>query len=151
MKNDAPSRTRLMSSLLLGALVAGGCVWAYPVWSNDEEDEIAEAVGMAGSAKVPIGQAIEAATAQVPGTVIEAELEEVPRVTWEFEIVTPDGKVMEVLVDKDTGAVVGTKEKKPDEEKEQADKDGEKKMGKMMHQRGAMEGHGCCGVAGENE
>lgn len=101
----------------------------------------------ASTAKITIHEAIKAAINEVAGTVIEAELEEKPRVTWEVEVVTDQGKVMEVLVDIDTGAVVGVKEAEQEKKMNQK-KNGKMKgkMGKgggmkeMMRKHGGMEG-----------
>ncbi len=143
---------------VLVTIVAGGVLtWASPALTNGGgEDEIKEKVEWASTARVTIDQAVNAALAKVPGTVIEAELEEVKRVTWEVEVVTDDGKVMEVLVDVDTGAVVSVEEKQPEDAKEQGNgkengqgKEGVKKeaggkpgMGGMMRHGGMMQGCG---------
>lgn len=144
--------------LLLGVLVGVGYVWVEPVWGQQkagkekEKDEVAEKVEMAGAAKVTIDQAIKAALQEVQGTVIEAELEEKPRVTWEVEIVTADGKVMEVLVDIDTGAIVSTEEEEAEDDKEDTEKLEQDKgaetaqTGGMMHRQGGMGMPGCCGM-----
>ncbi len=109
---------------LIVALSAAALTWGTPALSSAnggkgrDKEETKEKVKMAASAKFKIQEAVEAALAKVPGTVIEAELEEVPRVTWEVEIVTTDGKLMDVLVDVDTGAVVGVEEEQPESEGE---------------------------------
>ena len=144
MNNDRSSQKQVSLSLLAGVLVGIGCVWVGPVWSSEGEGEVLEKVEMAGAAKVTIEQAIKAAIAQVPGRVIEAELEEKPRVTWEVEVVTAEGKVMEILVDVDTGAVVVTKEKKPEKKEEKRRES--RRMGEMMHERGGMGMPECCGM-----
>ena len=135
--------------LIAGLLVFPGSAWSHGMGGNKAQgDEIKEKVEMASTAKITVHEAIKAALNEVAGTVIEAELEEKPRVTWEVEVVTDQGKVMEVLVDVDTGAVVGVKEEKP--EKEMNQKKGRGKMGKMgksdgmkgmkgmMHEEGGM-------------
>ncbi len=46
---------------------------------------------------------------------IEAELEKKHgKAIWEVEIVTAEGKVVEVHVDAETGTVIDVEEKKPD-------------------------------------
>lgn len=104
--------------VLVGAVLA----LSTPAWSDEkggkEGDETKKAVGMAKTAKVTIEQAIKAATEKVPGKVIEAELEEKRgKAVWEVEVVGDDGKVTEVHVDADSGAVVATEEKKAEKEK----------------------------------
>lgn len=97
-----------------------------------EAEEMAE---MAAAAKVTIHEAIKAATQKVRGKVIEAELEEKPRATWEVEVLTDDGKIMEVWVDVETGAVVSVEEEKPEQEAQQeaAQPPARRPMGGMMH------------------
>lgn len=104
--------------------LCAGAVIGVPVsgWSDQAagsgtgKSEAQEKVKMAADAKVTIHEAIEAATRAVSGTVIEAELEEKPRTTWEVEILTNDGKVMEVWVDVRTGTVVAVEEEKDEQE-----------------------------------
>lgn len=107
--------------------------------------EAEEKAEMAAAAKVTIHDAIKAATQKVRGKVIEAELEEKPRATWEVEVLTEDGKIMEVWVDVDTGAVVSVEEEKPEKEatKEQAQER------RRQHMGGGMGGmmHGDCGMS----
>ncbi len=101
-----------------------GAVIGVPVsgWSDQAagsgtgKREAPEKVKMAADAKVTIHEAIEAASRAVSGKVIEAELEEKPRVTWEVEVVTNDGRVVEVWVDVHTGAVVAVEEEKDEQE-----------------------------------
>ncbi len=131
MKIQSPfGHTKVFSSwtgiLLATLLMLPGSAWSHGGGGkNVRGDENEEKVEMASSAKITIHEAIKAATNKVPGTVIEAELEEKPRVTWEVEVVTDQGKVMEVLVDIDTGAVVGVKEAESEKDR------GQKKKGKM--------------------
>lgn len=96
-----------------------------PVWgdtkSKKEEAEEKGKAEMAAAAKVTIDQAIKAASEKVPGKVIEAELEQKRgKTVWEVEVVTAEGKVVEVHVDSETGTVIATEEKR-------AEKKGEKK------------------------
>jgi uncharacterized membrane protein YkoI len=61
---------------------------------------------MAAAAPVTIDQAVQLATREQPGTVIEVELEEQGgRAVWEVEIVSADGRVVELSVDASTGSV----------------------------------------------
>jgi hypothetical protein len=81
-----------------------------------QEDESKEKAAFAASAKVTIDQAIKTATDKVQGKVIEAELEkEDEKLVWEVEIVGADGKVSELYVDADTGALVPAGEKEAEE------------------------------------
>ena len=104
--------------------VLAGSVLALsaPAWSDDngkkEMDETREAVELSKTAKVTVEQAIKTATEKVAGKVIEAELEKKHgKAVWEVEIVGEDGKVTEVHVDADSGAVVAAEEKKEKEHK----------------------------------
>lgn len=104
--------------------VLAGSVLALsaPAWSDDngkkEMDETREAVEMSKTAKVTVEQAIKTATEKLAGKVIEAELEKKHgKAVWEVEIVGEDGKVTEVHVDADSGAVIDTEAKEEKEHK----------------------------------
>ena len=63
------------------------------------------------------------ALAEVPGTVVEAELErEHGNVVWEFEVVAADGTRMELLVDANSGELISSE---PDSERGRGDKNGD--------------------------
>jgi uncharacterized membrane protein YkoI len=67
---------------------------------HHDEDE----AHLASMATVDIHQAIETASQKVPGTVVEAKLDkEDGQAIWEVEIITPDGRKVEVHVDAKTG------------------------------------------------
>lgn len=79
-------------------------------------EEVIEKVEKAKAASIGIAQAIAAANTHVPGTVLEAEFEvEEDQAFWEVEIAADDGKVMEVKVDSQTGAILSSEEEKPDD------------------------------------
>src|SRR2546430_1230323 len=68
--------------------------------------------------KVTVEQAIKTATEKLAGKVIEAELEKKHgKAVWEVEIVGEDGKVTEVHVDADSGAVIDMEAKEEKEHK----------------------------------
>jgi uncharacterized iron-regulated membrane protein len=96
-----------------GLLLGTGCAHMQ---RHHEQCEIKEKVHVASEAKVSADQAIQTALQKVPGTVVEAELEEEKdhKVKWEVEIVTADGKLMEVEIDANTGEVLEVKEEKAD-------------------------------------
>src|SRR5215831_9017489 len=72
-----------------------------------------EKVAMAKEAKVDLAQASSKAMAKVPGQAIEVELaKKKGKVLWEVEILTADGKLMEVDVDAISGEVVDSENKK---------------------------------------
>lgn len=144
-------RHRILIPFLVAVLIAV----PLPAWSDRGEggeqgkSEAQEKAEMAAAAKVTIHDAIKAATQKVRGKVIEAELEEKPRATWEVEVLTDDGKVMEVWVDVDTGAVVSVEEEKP----EKNAKKEQKQERRRQHMGGGMSGgmggmmHGGCGMS----
>ncbi len=73
---------------------------------------VAAAVALSGDdlPEVPVTQdeAVAAATAAVPGDVLEVELEKENGVVgYEVEIKTSDGSMVEVMVDPQTGEVLG--------------------------------------------
>jgi len=74
----------------------------------DEEDRVQEAAA-APSAKVSREQAVEAALAAVPGKVTDAGIEKKRgKNVWVIEIVAEkDGAEIDVLVDLDSGKVIG--------------------------------------------
>jgi uncharacterized membrane protein YkoI len=97
-------------------VLVGVMAVSVPAWSGrdgkQEMDETKEAVELSKTAKVTIEQAVKTATEKLPGKVIEAELEKKHgKGVWEVEIVGADGKVTEVHVDADTGAVIDMEEK----------------------------------------
>jgi uncharacterized membrane protein YkoI len=72
---------------------------------EDVSDE--EKVRWARATKVSIQDAIKTATARTPGQVIEAALHSIKgRLLYEVEVVTPDGKVIELYVDPQTGKLI---------------------------------------------
>jgi len=78
-----------------------------------KEDVLNAKAERASEAKVTIEHAIKAASENVQGTVIEAELEKKQGKTiWEVAVVTTDRTVMEAIVDSETGAVTTVEKKK---------------------------------------
>jgi uncharacterized membrane protein YkoI len=76
--------------------------------SHDDDDDEGPAVQPPANLKVSMDAARQTALAQVPGQVVEEEVEEEDgRWVYEFDIVTAAGApVKEVVVDADTGQVV---------------------------------------------
>ncbi|MEW6544646.1 MAG: PepSY domain-containing protein [Nitrospirota bacterium] len=112
-------RIMTAAALVIGmALLTSGPAWS-DAKGKKKEDEGKEKVEMATAAKVTIDQAIKTASEKVAGKVIEAELEKKhDKAVWEVEVLTADGKVMEVHIDADSGAVIDTEEKKAEGEHE---------------------------------
>jgi uncharacterized membrane protein YkoI len=100
---------------VMAASVVALFTWSGPAWSDDkgkDRHHTRDMVEMSKTAKVGIEQAIKTASEKVAGKVIEAELERKhDRAVWEVEIASPDGKVSEVHVDADSGAVIDVEEK----------------------------------------
>jgi uncharacterized membrane protein YkoI len=89
-------------------------------WGDDKDAKVAD---VAKDAKITLDQAVKAALDKTPGTAVEAELETKP--VWEVEILGADGKVTEVYIDAETGAVIGTDAKEGVKHREKK-KDGKK-------------------------
>ncbi len=103
-----------MCVIAVAFAVTGGCATGG-LFGAKEADESKEAMALLGQARVTIDQALRVATDKQSGRVIEAELEKKHgKAIWEVEIVTAEGKVVEVHVDAETGAVIDVEEKKPD-------------------------------------
>jgi len=93
----------------------------------------------AKAATIGIVQAIAAANNHVPGTVLEAEFEvEKDQAFWEVEIVTEDGKRMEVKVDSQTGSILSSEEEKPEDDQKPM------RHGKGQKHQGGKGEHECC-------
>ncbi len=79
-------------------------------------------------ATVTIDQAIKTAREKVSGPVGEAELKHKDgKTVWEVEIASADSKIMKVLLDAQSGAVMSTEEKKPHNEHDEHRKEGQGK------------------------
>jgi len=97
-------RTRELGFILLVAVLAGGSA----AGAGKPEEKIA----MAKGAKVGLSAAVAKATAKVAGDPVEVELARKKKVVWEIEVLTPEGKLVEVDVAADTGEVVDTEPQK---------------------------------------
>ena len=71
---------------------------------------------VADATKILADQAIQTALQKDQGTVVEVELEEEEnhKAVWEVEIVSADGKLIEVEIDAKTGEVLDVEEEKAD-------------------------------------
>ena len=92
-------------------IIASIFLLSVPLWGNENGGEKNEKVKMAAKTAVSIDQAIQAATQEVSGKVIEAELEEEhDTIVWEIEVVTSEGKVKEIHIDATSGNVIDVEE-----------------------------------------
>ncbi len=91
-----------------------GLVLAGEQGSTELEDvSDAEKIQWARATKVPVTEAIKTATTHTPGQVIEAALHSIDgRLLYEVEVVTKDGKVVELYVDPQTGKLIQPGDKK---------------------------------------
>jgi len=109
-------------------------------------EDVMDKAEKAKAAMIGIAQAIAAANNHVPGTVLEAEFEaEGDQAFWEVEIVTDDGKVMEVKVDSQTGAILSSEEEKPEDNQKPL------RHGKGKMHQGEKGEHECCKGEGMSE
>jgi hypothetical protein len=105
--------------MTLMLVTAGLLLLGVPAWSDEDEGKMADLVK---ATKLTIDQAIKTASEKVPGTVVEAELEKKhDKVVWEVEVLAADGKLSEIHVDADSGAVIDVEDKKAEK------KEGKKK------------------------
>jgi len=83
---------------------------------HGEQCEIQHKVDVANEAQISVDQAIQTASQQVQGTIVEVELEkeEGDTAVWEVYSVTTDGKLMEVEIDANSGEVLEVEEEKAD-------------------------------------
>ncbi|SPP65884.1 PepSY domain-containing protein [Nitrospira lenta] len=115
-----------MKSLALIFTLAVGSVLTLgtPAWSDKKKGAEGEVATWAKDATVTIEQAVKTAVEKVPGTVVEAELENKHgQITWEVDVLGADGKMTEVCIDAVTGAVIGTEAK---DKKDEMKKEGKK-------------------------
>jgi uncharacterized membrane protein YkoI len=105
--------TRALSTLLV-VLVLSGWSSATKVAFTGEKDVLEledisddEKVRWARATRVSVTDAIRTAMAKTPGQVIEAALHSIKgRLLYEIEVVTSDGKVVELYVDPQTGKLI---------------------------------------------
>jgi uncharacterized membrane protein YkoI len=101
------SRTHILIALVTGILWVGsagtGHASFFGLGDSDKKD-------LARSAMITLQQAVEKALINVPGTVVEAELEKHDgRVVYEIEIIDEQGKECEVLIDAKNGETIKIK------------------------------------------
>jgi uncharacterized membrane protein YkoI len=93
--------TLLGSNLLLGSLLVGANAQASP-----KDHDQARAALEAGEIR-PITEILAKAGAEVPGDVVEIELEqELGRWVYELKIIAPDGRLLEVEMDASDASLI---------------------------------------------
>ncbi|MGH7231730.1 MAG: PepSY domain-containing protein [Nitrospiraceae bacterium] len=105
---DTARTIRFVTAMMMAGALAGGCATG-----GDKYHEEGKAVDLVKGARITIDQAIKTASENVPGTVVEAELEKKHgKTVWEVEVVGSDGKVTEVHIDAGSGHIIDTEAKK---------------------------------------
>ncbi len=90
------------------AMMIGLCVFVAAGIVYADGGHQKEKIEMANKAKVSLEEAIQLASKEMQGTIIEAELEEEHgSLMWDLEFVTADGQIREVHLDAVTGQSVG--------------------------------------------
>lgn len=104
-----PSLLRLWLAALVFALPAGATADPPPPALPVDQDAVRRAV-LDGQLR-SLAEVMEEVSRLFPGRIVEMELEEEDgRMVYEFDIVTPDGRLIEVDADARTGAVIGMEE-----------------------------------------
>lgn len=100
------SRTYLRMALIFGLIWVGTAEPGHALFGLEDSDK----KELAASATITLQQAVDKAVGNVPGTVVEAELEKHDgRVVYEIEIIDEQGKECEVLIDAKTGETLKIK------------------------------------------
>ena len=103
-----------------GLLAITTLIISTPAFGDDKGGKVADLVK---DAKVTAEQAIKTAGENVPGTVVEAELEKKHgKTVWEVEVFGADGSITEVHFDAVTGTVIDTEVKKGEKKKDKKGK-----------------------------
>ena len=117
---------KLVNAMLVLVLtVVLGMTWCFAKEAT-EKDPMAEKQAVAKAAKITMAAALETASKEIKGTVVNAELEnENDKVIFSFEILpTPDSKVIkEVQVDAVTGVLIGVEDENANKEADEKAKD----------------------------
>lgn len=94
----------MIRSLCLAALLA---LLPSALWAADAEDAARIRAAVAAGDILPLPQLLKSAQALVPGEVLEVELEDDDdTLAYELNILTPDGRLVEVTLDARSGTVL---------------------------------------------
>ena len=121
---------------VVAAVIATGGLAGY-AYAQSAQTDTPAAQATETAPQIDIVKAIEIAKAEVPGTVMEAELDDKhDKLVYEVEIETEDGKEMEVEIDAASGEVLEVEEDDNDRG-DRGDRKGKKgKKGKKDGKRG---------------
>lgn len=104
---ERSAMTVVMIGVMAALLPLSGMAGEKPKKTEIEDVSVAEKIKWAKATRVPLIEALKTALANTPGQAIEAELESIDgRLVYEVEIVTPEGKVVEVYIDPQTGKLI---------------------------------------------
>lgn len=91
---------------LVLALVLIGAGAAAPAWADDDDHEEAWRAVQAGRA-LPLAEILRRLDGRLGGDIIEVEFEEDDdRYVYEFTVITPSGRLLEIEVDALTAAIL---------------------------------------------
>lgn len=118
---------------------SGGCGSEGEDHHGKHHEDSLKQAEQAAAATITIEQAIQSATNQVTGRAIEAEFEmEEGTACWEVTVLSSEGKLMEVHIDSESGAMLSSEEKRHEKKKQ-------KQMRKRKGRKGSHgSGHGGC-------
>lgn len=96
-------RARLALILALVLIGAGG---STPAWAGDDDHEEARRAVQSGQA-LPLAEILQRLDDRLGGDIIEVEFErEDDRYVYEFTVITPSGRLLEIYVDALSAAIV---------------------------------------------
>jgi uncharacterized membrane protein YkoI len=100
-----PLGAGILASLILASVVAV----ASESGQRDRHDHDRARAALQRSEVLPLAQILGMVSEQVPGDIVEVELES-ERGAWIYEVklIAPDGRVLEILVDAATGELLET-------------------------------------------
>ena len=104
-------RTLYMLPILFAVLGVSGPVTPIAYADSDKDHDKARQI-LAKKEILPLDQVLAKVHAEIPGDVIDVELEEEDKVwIYEFKIIEPSGKVVKVEADAKNGTILSTKRK----------------------------------------
>ncbi len=101
---------KTLTALILtgGALAAAAGI---PAFAGDHDDDERARDAVRRAEVLPLAEILPAVEARLGGRVIEVEFErDDGRYLYEFELITPDGRILEAEVDAASGALLNSEE-----------------------------------------